>query len=232
MDAHHIALGMLWYLVFLFSTTCHEAAHAFAALRGGDPTAALAGQASLNPAPHIRREPMGTVAIPLLSYFLGGFMIGWASAPFDPDWQRRHPHRAAWMALAGPAANFLLAAMAAGTMMWGLDQGWLSLPETGSLTASHLVVASSEGWAALTTLLSITYVLNLLLGVFNLLPAPPLDGATAIGLFLSEERAREVTGFLRNPTVSLLGILLAWSLFGEVFHPILEWTLVWILSAS
>jgi len=44
MDAHHIALGMLWYLVFLFSTTCHEAAHAFAALRGGDPTAALAGQ--------------------------------------------------------------------------------------------------------------------------------------------------------------------------------------------
>jgi len=56
-----IALGFIWYVVFLFSTTCHEAAHALAAKIGGDPTAAHGGQVSLNPIPHIRRSPVGMV---------------------------------------------------------------------------------------------------------------------------------------------------------------------------
>jgi hypothetical protein len=94
------------YVVFLFSTTCHEAAHALVAKLGGDTTAALGGQVSLNPIPHIRRSPFGMVVIPIISFLFSGGMIGWASAPYDPSWERRHPRRAAWMALAGPAANF------------------------------------------------------------------------------------------------------------------------------
>ena len=84
-----IALGVIWYVVFLFSTTCHEGAHALAAKWGGDPTAFEGGQVTLSPIPHIRREPFGMVLAPILSYVLyrGEWMIGWASAPYDPSWQ-------------------------------------------------------------------------------------------------------------------------------------------------
>src|SRR5271169_1105799 len=104
--------AFITYIVFLFSTTCHEAAHALVAKRGGDSTAALGGQVTLNPIPHIRREPFGMVLVPILSYATSGWMMGWASAPYDPNWQQKHPRRAAWMSLAGPAANFALALIA------------------------------------------------------------------------------------------------------------------------
>ena len=112
---HHVDLAALplWYVAFLLSLTCHEAAHALAAKLGGDLTAFHGGQVTLNPVPHIKREPFGTVFVPLVSYFMGGWMIGWASAPYDPTWQMRYPHRAAWMAAAGPLANFTLAMLAA-----------------------------------------------------------------------------------------------------------------------
>jgi hypothetical protein len=112
MDPHVIALLPLWYAAFLLSLTCHEAAHAWAARRGGDDTAYLAGQVTLNPVPHVIREPFGTVLVPLLTYFTNGWMMGWASAPYDPRWEARHPRRAAAMSAAGPAANLLLALLA------------------------------------------------------------------------------------------------------------------------
>ena len=101
MDSQFFSLGVIWYIVFLFSTTCHEGAHALVAKLGGDPTASHGGQVSLNPLPHIQRSPMGLVAVPLLTYILPPhWMIGWASAPYDPAWQVRYPRRAARMALA------------------------------------------------------------------------------------------------------------------------------------
>jgi len=116
--------GFIWYVAFLFSTTCHEAAHALVAKRGGDETASEGGQVSLNPFPHIRRELFGMVIVPLLSYFINQSMIGWASAPFDPAWERRYPRRAGWMALAGPAANFSLMLLAVIALRLGLYAGW------------------------------------------------------------------------------------------------------------
>lgn len=101
MNTPDIGLGAIWYIVFLFSTTCHEAAHALAAKIGGDLTAFEGGQVTLNPIPHIRRSPFGMVVVPIISFLFGGWMIGWASAPYDPAWQRRYPRRSAWMALAG-----------------------------------------------------------------------------------------------------------------------------------
>ena len=62
-----LASGLIYYIVFLFSTTLHEAAHAWVALRGGDPTASRGGQVSLDPRPHIRREPFGMLILPVLS---------------------------------------------------------------------------------------------------------------------------------------------------------------------
>jgi len=104
----NLADGVVWYFVFVFSTVLHEAAHAFAALKLGDDTAARGGQVSLDPAPHMTREPFGMIIVPLCSYLMGGWMFGWASAPYDPDWARTYPKRAAWMALAGPLSNLLL----------------------------------------------------------------------------------------------------------------------------
>ena len=132
-----LALGLVRYIVFLFSTTCHEASHALVAKLGGDPTAFHSGQVSLNPVPHIRREPFGMVVVPLLALLTGGAMIGWASAPYDPAWQQRHPRRAAWMSLAGPAANFSLVLIAAILIHAGILAGLFRPPE--QLNSLHLV---------------------------------------------------------------------------------------------
>ena len=85
-----LTLGALQYVVFLLSTTFHEASHAFIAKLGGDPTAFHGGQVTLNPIPHIRREPFGMLVVPLLGILTGGGIIGWASAPYDPMWQLRY----------------------------------------------------------------------------------------------------------------------------------------------
>ena len=87
-----VLTGLIYYLVFLFSTTVHEAAHAWAAKRGGDLTAYLGGQVSLDPRPHIKREPFGMVILPLLSVAISGWPFGFASAPYDPAWAMRYPH--------------------------------------------------------------------------------------------------------------------------------------------
>ena len=76
--------SLVFYVVFLYSTTLHEASHAWAALRGGDPTAYHGGQVTLDPRPHIRREPIGMVVLPLISVLVSGWPLGFASAPFDP----------------------------------------------------------------------------------------------------------------------------------------------------
>jgi Zn-dependent protease len=200
-----LAFGFIWYVAFLFSTTCHEAAHALVAKIGGDTTAALGGQVSLNPVPHIQREPWGMVVIPLISYVLSGSMIGWASAPFDPLWERRHPHRSAWMALAGPAANYTLMLLAVVGIRIGTAMHWLGQdPLTGRADFP-------------TSVLYVFFSLNLLLGTFNLLPVPPLDGSTAIMLFMNEGRAHKYLDWLRGNSYAMLGLLVGWLVFREMY---------------
>ena len=109
MDQNTLATGFLWFLAFLFSTTVHEAMHALAALKGGDPTAYHGGQVSLSPIPHIRREPIGMLVVPLLTALTQGWAIGWASTPYDTRWAAQYPKRAALMAAAGPAGNLSIA---------------------------------------------------------------------------------------------------------------------------
>lgn len=171
-----------WFPAFLISTTFHEAAHAWAAMLGGDLTAYRGGQVSLNPIPHIRREPVGMLIIPLITSFTSGWAMGWASAPYNPAWAEAHPRRAAWMAAAGPGANLLLALFAFVLLKVGLAMGAFGIPESVGL--SRLVAAPDGAWSVAATALSVLLSLNLLLAVFNMLPLPPLDGASAIGLVL------------------------------------------------
>jgi Zn-dependent protease len=220
MSSEFLVAGLVWYVVFLLSTTCHEAAHAWAAQIGGDRTAFHGGQVSLDPLPHIRREPFGMVLFPILSYVAGGWMMGWASAPYDPFWAQRHPRRAAWMSLAGPCANFALAILAGIFIHVGIWTGALRYPE--SVSFMHVVQAATGGVASgLATFLSLMFSLNLLLGVFNLLPIPPLDGFSVIGIFLPEHAARRFQEFgwsIRSFT--FVGLLLAWRVFEPIFDPI------------
>jgi Zn-dependent protease len=217
MDANTLAFGLLWFLAFLFSTTCHEAAHAWAAKRGGDLTAYALGQVSLDPTPHIRREPVGMVVMPWLSYYFGGWMMGWASAPYDAYWARRHPRRAAWMALAGPAANFTLVLASVALMHAGIASGMFKL--TGRLRFDAMVQAAASGPAeGLAAFLSVMFSLNLLLGAFNLLPVPPLDGFGVLGLLLPEQATLKLMDFRDTlGSLTFIGLLVAWRMFDMIF---------------
>jgi Zn-dependent protease len=205
-----LVFGFIWFVAFLFSTTCHEAAHALVAKMGGDETAAQGGQVSLNPVPHMRREPWGMIVIPILSYLMmrGNGMMGWASAPYDPLWERRHPRRSGWMALAGPAANFLLMLIAVGGLQLGAVEGWFH-PDP---------ITGHRDFAA-TTLL-IFFSLNLLLGTFNLLPVSPLDGSTVILLFMSEKSAQRYLDWLRGNSLAMAGLLVGILVFRYIYGPI------------
>src|SRR4029453_18611801 len=157
---------------------------------------------------------------PILGYALSGgsWMFGWASTPFDPAWARAYPRRGAWCALAGPAANLLIATAAGAALRVGLEAGVFSVERA---SFAHLVGAPGGGVAsAAGTILSILFSLNLVLFVFNLFPIPPLDGAGALGLLLPEDAARRVQEWFSSPGLALGGLLAVWWLFPRVFVPI------------
>lgn len=212
--------ALVYYVVFLFSTTLHEAAHAWAAARGGDLTAYHGGQVSLDPIPHIRREPFGMLILPLISALATGWPFGYASAPFDPEWALRHPKRAALMSLAGPAANLLLVIIAAALLRGGVAAGVFFAPE--SIRFGQIADSNAGGvWPALAVMLSAFFSLNLLLAAFNLLPFPPLDGSGAVPILLSDETSRKYQTFMySNRMIGLLGLVLAWQFFNVVFDPL------------
>jgi Zn-dependent protease len=211
--------GLTWFVVFLFSTTLHEAGHALAAWKLGDPTAYEGGQVSLNPIPHIRRSPIGMVLVPLITFATSHWMMGWASAPYDPSWAHRYPKRAALMAAAGPAANLLLVIVSGLLIRAGVWSGTFYAPDSANFTA--VTAAAPESWAAAAvTPLSILFSLNLLLFAFNLLPLPPLDGSAILPGLMSDDTARRFHDLLRQPMFSMIGLLAAWRVFPLISSPL------------
>lgn len=218
-----VAEFAVWFVVFLFSSTLHEAAHALLAKLGGDETAYEGGQVSLSPLPHIRREPLGMLLVPMMTFFFAGYLMGWASTPYDPDWARRHPARQALMSAAGPVANLLLAAAAGMALYLLIGSGIFVSPHT--LTLGHLADPAPRYGAdtllnPAAAVLSVALSLNLLLFVFNLLPIPPLDGSGVLHGLLPGSFGRLVDAMRGNPVMSLVGLVAAWQIFPYIVAPI------------
>lgn len=158
-------------LPLIFAITLHEAAHGWVASKCGDKTALMLGRVTLNPAKHI--DLIGTILLPVILMFLGGFVFGWAK-PVPVAWQNlNHPRRdMALVALAGPATNLLMA------LIWALI----------AKGAVYLVSAHSD-WIAVTgqflqAAANFGILINCILLVLNLLPIPPLDGSRVISSLL------------------------------------------------
>ena len=222
MDTKFLAFGYLVFVVFFFFFSCFVVSFANAAKWGGHITASEGGQVSLNPIPHVRREFFGMVLLPMIGILTGTGLIGYASAPYDPAWAIKNPKKSGLMSLAGPGANFALALLAAIVMRIGLEAGFF-LP--GSISTDAIVATAGDGLlAGIATVLSVVFSLNLLLGCFNLLPVPPLDGFGALTLFTDSEGALKLMRMrvhLRGFGL-LAGLVIASYALGYFYAPLLE----------
>jgi Zn-dependent protease len=213
--------AIAFYAVFVLAVTVHEAAHAYAAMLGGDLTAYNGGQVSIDPIPHMKREPIGMVVLPIVSVAMWGWPFGYASAPYDPRWAQRFPKRAAWMALAGPAANLAMALVAGLVIRVGVGRGVFEPPMRIGFTHVTSALGDPSGLAAgAAFVLSLFFSMNLLLCLLNMIPLPPLDGSGALPLILPEKWVVAYRRLASQPMVGLIGLIIVWNLFGKIFFPV------------
>ncbi len=158
-------------LSFIPAIVCHEAMHGFAAYKLGDPTAKRAGRLSMNPLKHI--DPFGTVIMPLLLMAMSMPVFGYAKpVPYNPAYFKDPRKGDLIVGLAGPAANLVLAFLAA-VVAWVL------------YTPAHTLVVENELFSYFYMMfLPMFALINLYLMFFNLLPIPPLDGSSIFAFFL------------------------------------------------
>lgn len=198
MDITHLVQTVLIYaLPVIFAITVHEAAHGYVARYLGDDTAYLMGRMTLNPLRHI--DPIGTILMPLVLYFAtsGAFLFGYAKPVPVQFGNLRHPKRdMIWVALAGPASNFVMAI------------GWavvlVALVATGVDESFFLKMAQGG------------VLVNLVMWAFNLFPLPPLDGGRVLAGLLPRGAAQtllariEPFGFFIVMALVLAGLISTW----------------------
>lgn len=192
---------VLFYPLFLFSLSFHEAAHAFVADKFGDPTARLLGRVSLSPFPHM--DLIGTLLLPVVGILTGAPVIGWGKpVPVNPYNLKGESRRSnLWVAAAGPASNIVLALIFAGLahlVVRVIPAAMVESVEAGSLTASVIGVVY--------LLLETGVVLNLMLAVFNMIPLSPLDGGSVIRGILPVAALPTFDNFSRYSFLILLAL--------------------------
>ena len=172
-------------IAFLFAISIHESAHAWMASRCGDPTARMLGRITLNPLRHI--DPVGTILLPAMALLMHFPVFGWAKpTPVDPRNFKNPVRDDILTSVAGPASNFLVVIVA--VVLLGLLA--LTSPSAHyvvqTLARSSGNLALDAGWITpLALMLYQLMVINILLGIFNLIPIPPLDGSHVLRHFLS-----------------------------------------------
>ncbi|MBI2679357.1 MAG: site-2 protease family protein [Candidatus Koribacter versatilis] len=223
MDLHSLDIFMK-VAVFLLAISVHESAHAWTAGRYGDPTATLLGRVSLNPIRHI--DPVGTVLLPAIGIISGFGAFGWAKpTPVDPR-NFKEPMKADIMtSVAGPASNFILVAIA-----FGIAAAILAIAPAGH---DNLVLAVEQMFqkesvsvpGGLSVLFPVMLFLmemifiNVLLGIFNLVPLPPLDGSHVVRHVMPEEMRKAYD------TIGMIGLFafVIWGgrILGMLISPVL-----------
>ena len=175
MDIQNLIQTVLIYaLPVLFAITVHEAAHGYAARHFGDNTAYMLGRITLNPVKHI--DPIGTILMPIMLYFAtsGAFLFGYAKPVPVNFGHLRNPKRdMVWVALAGPASNFVQA------IFWAVVM--ITLVGTGVEERFFLEMARAG------------VLVNLVMWAFNLFPVPPLDGGRILVGLLPWKQAQMVS---------------------------------------
>ena len=218
LDSSAIGQFILHMVALVFSLSVHESAHAWTSNRFGDDLARSQGRISLNPSVHV--DPIGTLLFPAIAFFTGAPLIGWAKpTPVNPLRWRNKRVANFWVSIAGVISNFMIAIVAgvAIRVLYSFD-----VIGRSSLNESALAKGAVE-------LLFVFFTLNVALGVFNLLPIPPLDGSKVLGSILGPSfdsglEALERFGFI------LLFIAVFTGVLGVVFRVVMPiaWGLVFI----
>ena len=223
MNQQDLVLILFQVIVLVLAFSVHESAHAYVAMRLGDPTAYMLGRVTLNPLKHL--DPWGSVAIPLMSLYFGGFLIGWAKpCPVTLRNFKNIRRDDILISLAGPASNLAMAiggadpaggVQACGRRRTAIERGdgdGGPCPGDRSVTGLRLF--------PLALLLYYGVTINLLLFVFNLFPVPPLDGSHVLRNFLPY-RVEQV-----YDQIGMWGLLLIFLLGGRFiaafYYPLLD----------
>jgi len=182
MSLHAVSI-VFEIIVFLFAISVHESAHAWTAFRLGDPTAYMLGRVTLNPIKHI--DPIGTILLPAIALFTGFPVIGWAKpTPVNPRNFKRYMRDDILTSVAGPVSNFLTATVAVVGLVIIARVSPVGHDVVFNLVRGELT--NADVLMPLALLLYAAMQINVLLGVFNLIPVPPLDGSHVIRHLLPE----------------------------------------------
>ncbi|PIQ66327.1 MAG: site-2 protease family protein [Candidatus Zambryskibacteria bacterium CG11_big_fil_rev_8_21_14_0_20_42_18] len=187
--------------ILIMSVVIHEVSHGYVASYLGDQTARYQGRLTLNPVKHL--DFVGSFLVPSIAYFLGGFIFGWAKpVPYNPYNLKPGRWSEALVAVSGPASNVLIA------LIFGL------LLRVG--------VATEASWAnpAFVQITAIIVFINILLGVFNLMPIPPLDGSKLL-FALFPDKLPQIREFFEK--YGLVLILLFIFFLWQFIFPIIIW---------
>jgi Zn-dependent protease len=203
-----ILQGLITAIVLVFSVVVHENAHGIAAERFGDTTARDMGRITMNPLPHV--DPIGTVLMPLLAIFTRVPLLAWAKpVPVNPANFRNPIVHDSYVAAAGPLSNFALAL------------GGTALYTVVGLVFKHVPALGENGGNSFLffQLLCLNLIqINIVLGMFNLLPVPPLDGHWILFRFLPS-RWGEVLASLRPYGFMILLVLVFTGVLWQIIGP-------------
>jgi len=198
----------VWALPVLFAITLHEVAHGWVADKLGDPSAKMLGRLTLNPIKHI--DPIGTVVVPIVLVVassmsgMGTFMFGWAKpVPVNPNNFKSPARDMAWVAIAGPASNLIMA------IIWGLILKIGFMLQAGSPDIAQFLIYSGVAGVSI----------NLILCVLNLLPIPPLDGSRVLSAFLPAKLAWQFNRISPYGFFILLGLMFSGLLMPLIMGP-------------